>query len=330
MGSPEFALLAQLSDVLAGDGPGVPLGVGDDAAVVEVAGAAVAIAVDTLVDGVHFDRTLSSWSDVGWKAVTVNVSDLLAVAARPRAAVVSLQRPAGLPDADVHELYAGIDEAAATYGLAVVGGDTVSAAQVAVSVTVLGELLGTGPLRRDGARVGDDLVLVHLDGRELGRAAAALALHRAGITANEVFERLAVQHRRPLVGPVTARTLLAARATSAIDVSDGLGRDVAHIAEMSGVAIEVARPAVRADDDVREAAGLLGRDADRFVVAGGDDYALVGTVPADTPLDPPEGVVARRIGRVVDGPAGQVTLVAANGDREEITLQGWEHTGDDR
>nr|MBA2529993.1 thiamine-phosphate kinase [Euzebyales bacterium] len=134
----EFGLIARLAPFLATGGDGLLVGHGDDAAVIEVGGRGVCIAVDVLVDDVHFRRDLSSLADVGWKAVAVNVSDIAAMGATPTAAVVGLCRPATLPVTDVEALYRGMDEACRAWGLRLVGGDTVAADALALSVTVLG------------------------------------------------------------------------------------------------------------------------------------------------------------------------------------------------
>lgn len=326
MGSPEFELLAALSPYLDGDGEGVPLGVDDDAAVVLVGGSPVAVAVDTLVDGVHFDRAISSFEDVGFKAVAVNVSDLAAVGAEPVAAVVSLQRPADTPDQNVIALYRGLRAGADRWGLVLVGGDTVQAPALTVSVTVLGRPLGAALLRRDGARP-DDVVLVA--GR-LGLAAAALTLHRAGATdVLEAHPELLAAHRRPEALPAAGSVYVTGGASAGIDVSDGLGRDLGHIAELSGVGIEIEERLLPIHPGVQAAAERLEVDALDLVVGGGDDYALVACVPPErhttvlAALDA-AGVAGHAIGHVVEG-GGGVRLRRSDGTVTEVSSSGWQH-----
>ncbi|MDP9406209.1 MAG: AIR synthase related protein, partial [Actinomycetota bacterium] len=112
----EFGLIARLAPFLSAAGEGLVVGHGDDAAVLEVGGRGVCIAVDVLVDEVHFRRDLSSLEDVGWKAVAVNCSDLAAMGAEPTVAVVGLCRPATVPAADVESLYRGMDAACRRWG----------------------------------------------------------------------------------------------------------------------------------------------------------------------------------------------------------------------
>ncbi|MGH3441937.1 MAG: thiamine-phosphate kinase, partial [Nitriliruptorales bacterium] len=137
----EFTLLRALWPRLAGDGPDVPLGAGDDAAVVRIDGRDVAIAVDALVDAVHFDLGISSLADIGWKSVAVNVSDMAAVGARATAAVVALQVPDAMGEAEVTALYEGMGEAGERWDLAIVGGDVVAGPALAVSLTTVGPLV---------------------------------------------------------------------------------------------------------------------------------------------------------------------------------------------
>ena len=319
----EFELLERLYPRLAGDGPSVPLGVGDDAAVVEVGGTAVAVAVDAVVDGVHVDRSVSSLADVGWKSVAVNVSDLAAIGAVPTAAVVALGRTADVDAADVDELYDGLLAAADRWEVAVVGGDVVSAPALTVVVTVLGRVRPGGPLRRDAADVGHAVVVVG----PLGLSAAGLACHRAGHhDLLEVHPELLAAHRRPPAYVEAAGELLTAGATAAIDVSDGLGRDLGHIGERSGVAIEVEADLLPVPVGVRAAAEALGVDPLDLVCGGGEDLALAATLPVEVAEAWTGTVVdATVVGRVVEGSG--VRLTGLDRAPRDISSLGWEHGG---
>lgn len=302
----------------------MPLGVGDDAAVVEIGDAVVAVAVDTLLEGVHFDRALSTWEDVGWKALAVNVSDLAAVASRPRAAVVSLTRPPDLDDAAVVGLYGGLREAADRWELRLVGGDTVTGPTLSLTVTVLGEVSGDGPLRRRGARPGDAVVVVG----ELGGAAVALALHRAGETALlGAHPRLRRAHTRP-EARVAAGVLLARHgATACLDVSDGLGRDLGHLADASQVAIGLDAAALPMVEGVADVAAHLGLDPVELAVGGGDDYALAATV-APAGLDALRddlAAVGERLTVIGDVSAGSGVVVGSDGRQRDVSELGWQH-----
>lgn len=321
----EFDLIQRLSPFLSGPGEGVLVGSGDDAAVLRLGDAAVCVTVDVLVEDVHFRRDLSSLTDVGWKAVAVSCSDVAAMGGRPTAAVVGLCRPATLPESEVEELYAGMGAACARWGLRLVGGDTVAADALAVSVTVLGSVDASGGVRRDGARVGDRLVLVGT----LGAAATALAQVAAGVTPDPA---LLAAHRRPMALVAAGQVLAEGGATALIDVSDGLGADLGHICRASGVAARVAAAAVPVAQGVAEAARALDLDLDRLVCGGGEDFALLAAVPADRAQElagaagDAEGVLADVVGDVVavgDGPV--VVLVHADGSAVDLSGYGYDH-----
>lgn len=317
----EFELIARLAPFLAMGGDDVIVGHGDDAAVIDLDGRGVCLAVDVLVDDVHFRRDISSLEDVGFKAVAVNCSDMAAMGALPSVAVVGLCRPASLPAADVERLYAGMHEASEQWGLRLVGGDTVSAEALALSITVLGDIDPAKAVRRSGARTGDQVLVVGV----LGAAAAALAQVKAGA---EVDQRLLAAHRRPTAHVAAGRALAELGATAMIDVSDGLGADLGRICTASSVGAVVEAALLPAAEGVGGAAVALGRDALDFVAAGGDDYALLVTVPpevADAAIDATGAVL---VGHIVDGPA-VARMQLADGTMKDMTQMGWDHYGQD-
>lgn len=321
----EFALIAALADHLAPPGGDVVLAAGDDAAVIEMGGAQVAISCDAVVDGVHFDRSISSYSDVGWRALSASVSDLAATGARPSGAVVSLLLPEQVSDDDVLELYDGLRQAADKYGLALLGGDTVSSPVLALAVTVVGRVLPRGPLTRSGARPGDVVGVVGA----LGAAAAGLALHRAGVTdVLDAHPELDVAHRRPSALIEAGEALVVVGASAAIDVSDGLGADLGHVARASGVSIRLDAGALPVSDGVAAAAARLELDPIDLVLGGGDDLALAVTMSNDgvdalTIRLAEHDLEWRQIGVVVEGEG--VVLVGADGATRDVGQFGYEH-----
>jgi thiamine-monophosphate kinase len=320
----EFALIGALVERLGG-GPAdeVPLGPGDDAAIVTIGGTAVAVTVDAMVDAVHFDRALSSAADVGWKLVAVNVSDLAAIGARPIAAVVALHLPDGSEREWVLELADGVAEAAGGWGVRVVGGDVVSATELAVSMTLLGEVPAGAPLTRAGARAGDALVLIG----ETGLAGAGLALAQAGeddLLAEH--PELLAAHRRPVARITAGRALAEVGAHAAIDTSDGLGQDAGHVAEASAVGIVIREAAVPMHPGVRAAEARLGRDG--LALHGGEDLALLATVdPADV------GTLRQRMADLGEPfavigevrPGSGVSLLRCDGTTVDASRHGYEH-----
>lgn len=313
----EFDLIARLAPFLATGGDGLVVGHGDDAAVIDLDGRGVCLAVDVLVDGVHFRRDVSSLADVGWKAVAVNCSDMAAMGAQPTVAVVGLCRPASVPVSDIEQLYAGMAEACEMWDLRLVGGDTVSAEALAVSVTVMGDVDPAKAVRRSGAKAGDRIVVVGT----LGGAAAALASLAAGA---ETAEGLLAAHRRPVALVAAGRALAQAGASAMIDVSDGFGADLLHVCEASQVGAEVDAASLPATDGVAGVAELLGRDPMDFVVAGGDDYALLAAAGPDVPDEAVEAVGGTVVGVFVEG-VPRATLRLADGSTRDLAGAGWDH-----
>ncbi len=273
----------------------VLLGVGDDAALLEVPpGHALVAAVDTLVEGRHFLPDAPPES-VGHQALAVNLSDLAAMGADPAWALLSLS----LPDSDeawLQSFAAGLYALAERHGVALVGGDTVRGPRV-VTVTALGSVEPARALRRDGARPGD---VLYVSGWP-GEAAAGLEALRSGTVRGDA-DPLVRRHRYAEPRLELGRALRG-RASSAMDVSDGLFGDLQKLCKASGVG-------ARIDLDRLPLSAELARrhsreQCERFVLFGGDDYELLFTVPADraTGIDAgaPAGVPVHRIGVIEAG-----------------------------
>ncbi|GAA4136963.1 thiamine-phosphate kinase [Actinomadura keratinilytica] len=285
----EFGLIARLTGGLP-LGPDVALGPGDDAAVVAAPDGRVVATCDLLVEDRHFRRDWSSPYDIGRKAAAQNLADVAAMGARPTALLVGLAAPAATDAAWAQRLYAGLADECAEAGASVAGGDVVAAPAVTLAITALGDLGGRPPLTRSGARPGD---LVAVRGR-LGFSSAGLeALRRGEREPAELVEA----HRRPRPPYEAAEEARAAGATALLDVSDGLLQDLGHIADASGVRVEIDSAAVPVP-------AVLGPDGLRHALTGGEDHAFAGTFPPAA--KPPStwaviGRVAEGTGVVVDG-----------------------------
>jgi thiamine-monophosphate kinase len=253
----EFAILARLRDRLVPPGPG-EVYLGDDAAVLDAPAGRLLLATDLVVEGVHFDLSIGSLADAGWKALTANVSDVAAMGGRPLHAVAAVAGPGGGNAFD--QLYDGLSEAAAGYGVRLVGGDLSSADRWFVAVAVTGSLEGE-PVLRSGARPGDRIFVTGA----LGASAAGLAGLR-GRTGGKPAPLLVAAYRRPVARVAEGLAAAAIGATAMIDVSDGLVADLGHVGEESGVGFELHSVPVAAGATEAEALG------------GGEDYELVFTV----------------------------------------------------
>jgi thiamine-monophosphate kinase len=261
----EFGLLAEL------ERRGLAAGIEHDAAVVD----GLVVTQDTLVEGIHFRFDLLTWGELGARAAAVNISDLAASGANPVALLVSLGLPPEMQFEDVLELYAGLNER----GTPVRGGDTTRADRVVLSVTALGR--SERVPGRSGAQPGDLVVLTG----PLGGTGAAF--------------------RKGSLPPVPDRVeegrRLAAVATAMLDLSDGLAPDAGHVAQRSGVHLEIELERVP-----------LAAGAEIDDIGFGEDYELLATTP-----DPLTFTV---IGRVEEGEGVGLTL----GD-EPYSVAGWEH-----
>jgi thiamine-monophosphate kinase len=269
----------------------------------------VVASTDLLVEGWHFRRDWSSATEVGGKAAAQNLADIAAMGAVPTALLIGLATPGDLPVAWAEDLAAGLAQECARVGAAVAGGDISAGPVVMLAVTALGDLAGQPPVTRSGARPGDVLAVAG----HLGCSAAGLALLEAGL---DQPASLLAAHRWPhpdyAAGPEAARL----GATSMIDVSDGLVQDVGHLAEQSGVRIDLESVRLPGDDALRIAAAAVGRpDSLDWILSGGEDHALAATFPPRAALSGRWTVV----GRVRDGQGVWVD------SRRVERLSGWTH-----
>jgi len=286
----EFAVIDRL--VRGRRQPGaVLLGPGDDAALVSAGGGPTVVSTDVLVQDRHFRLDWSTPHDVGRKAIAQNAADIEAMGARATAFVVGFGAPGDTPVALVDALVDGMWDEAGRIGAGIVGGDLVGCPQWVLSVTVLGDLDGRAPVLRSGAKAGSVLAVIG----ELGRSAAGYALWHNGI---EGFDEIRGRHLVPQPPYGQGAAAAAAGAQAMIDVSDGLIADLRHVAEASGVGIDLSTATLAADHDaLTAAAAAVGVDPWPWVLGGGEDHALVGCFAGPAPVG------WRVIGRVLDGSA---------------------------
>jgi len=271
------------------------VGPGDDGAVVAAADGRVVASTDLLVEGVHFRLDWSTPEHVGRKAIAVNMADIAAMGAVPTALLVGLACPATTRSEVAEGLAAGMWQEAAAAGAGLVGGDVVTASEIVISVTALGDLQGREPVTRGGARPGD---VVAVCGR-LGWSAAGLAVLGRGFRSPvNVVGAYRVPEPPYAAGPQAAL----AGATAMIDVSDGLLAALGHLVEESSVAIDVRTDLIEVHQRLVDVGTALGADPKHWVLTGGEDHALAATFPE--PAAVPAGW--RTIGTVTRG--GAVTV----------------------
>jgi len=298
----------------AGRDPRIIRGPGDDCAI--VTGRQIAISADIAVEGIHFERAWVGPRAIGYRAAAAALSDLAAAAASPIGILATVVVPSASPDLAV-ELMAGVSEAALASGAALLGGDlSGSTGPICVATTVVGETAYV--ITRAGARPGDE---VWVTGR-LGGAACAVATWKSGgqppPSARASFER--PEPRIPEALWLARHGLI----RTAIDVSDGLAGDVAHLATASAVRILLDAASLPAHEATRGRA-----DRDRLVLSGGEDYELLFAAPpglVEANLDEYAGGFSSgltRIGRVVEGRG--VGQVLADGTERELAAAGYTH-----
>ena len=347
----EGELLARIFPIYAGSGHvdegSVPVGPGDDAAVVGAPDGSVVATTDSMVCGLDWRDDWSSAHDVGVKLAAQNLADIAAMGAEPTALLVSLAADPDLEVAWAVDLARGIASLASRAGAPVVGGDLsgAPAGVVVVSVTALGDLRGRAPVLRSGARPGDVVAVCG----SLGRSGGGLALlHRgegargaavwdepgcsdgdgsgpdAGSSRSAAVRELVTCHRAPVPPWQAGPRAAASGAHALIDVSDGLVTDLTRIARASGVGVDLDAAVLRE----RFAAGpltvALGEpEAWHQVLTGGEEHSLVGAFADEVslPQDPdhPWVVIGRVLAAGPDGPRVTVDGVVPDHAR------GWDH-----
>ncbi len=278
----------------------VRVGVGDDAAVLAgPRGRDWVVTTDLMIETVHFRRRWQPARAVGWKALARSLSDVAAMGARARYALVALAVPAATPAGWVRKFFAGVEGVARRHRVQVVGGDLSVAPQVVADVQVLGEVERGRAVRRRGARPGDVLVV---SGR-LGLAELGLACLRGRVASVRPVVKQALrahflpQPRLPLAQSLVRRF----RPTAMIDLSDGLSTDLNHLCEASGVGARLEGDCLPVVELPQALGRRLRTTALELALHGGEDYELLFTLPPRQARRLPKrlaGVPLRRIGEI--------------------------------
>jgi thiamine-monophosphate kinase len=310
----EFDLIAQLRSAARPDGR-VPLGIGDDAAIVSASGDGEwLVAADMLLEGRHFEVTAATPRLIGRKALAVNLSDIAAMAGRPVAAFVTVAHRRDYGADFARELHAGLQELAEEFEVAIAGGDTnVWDGPVVVSVTLLGEVARGRAVTRRGAQPRDRIFVT-------GRLGGSLASGRHLSFTPRVREALRLHEHYDL--------------HAMIDVSDGLLADLGHICDESGVGAELNDDAIPLHPSLfAEPRGVprAGEQTERTslerALTDGEDFELVFCVSeADAKrleASRPQGEAPYLVGRIVEGSG--VTVLDADGSPLEFNSSGWVH-----
>ncbi|MDO9026337.1 MAG: thiamine-phosphate kinase, partial [bacterium] len=273
----EFGLIDRIKKT-AGMVPGnsrVLLGIGDDAALFKLSpGKICAATTDTMVEGVHFDLSYTSFVDLGWKVMASNLSDIAAMGGDPMMALVTLALPAKTSVKQIDQLYAGMQALAKKHGVVIAGGDIVKSRELSITLALLGECDPKNTGLRSGARPGDAVLVTG----ELGGSQAGLDLLKTKSRNQKL--KLARKHLRPEPRVAEAK-LLASRFKlhGMIDISDGLASELHHLSKASKVGILIDQGALPVAEQAIVIGRMLGRDPQKYCLYGGEEYELLFTLP---------------------------------------------------
>lgn len=299
----------------------VLVGIGDDATAWKTENHIQLATTDTMVQDIHFDLGITSWEELGWKALAVNVSDIAAMGGIPRYALLSLALPGELEVEDITKFATAMAHLAREFGMALVGGNIAAAPNIVITLTVLGHSNGETILKRSTAHSGEQIAVTGY----LGSSAAGLSMLKNKTTLdNEASNMLRRAHLQPMARVREGQVLVEQGVRTAIDVSDGLLADLDHICESSKASAQImveqvpVHPMVKANFSNHQ----------ELALHGGEDYELLFTADnatiarAKQALDCPVTV----IGEVTrEESATRVTVVDSQGNAVPWERGGWEH-----
>jgi thiamine-monophosphate kinase len=327
----EFGLIGRIASLVGEAGAGTVAGIGDDAAVLDAGGPRLLLAtIDVQVEGRHFLRDRIDPYRLGRRTAAINLSDIGAMGGAPRWALVSLALPGDREVRWVEELYRGLTEELGRFGAGIVGGNLSGAEAIVLDLALLGEVERGRVLRRAGARPGDVILVT---GRLGASAAGRLALDARVDARDPAVARAVAAHLTPTPRVREGQAIAATgRATAMIDLSDGLGGDLDHLCDASGVGAVVEAGRLPIAAETRALAARLGLDPVALAVGGGEDYELLVTAPPVAAealaraVRAATGTPLTSVGRITQAAEGR-RLVDGTVERP-LTAVGWDHFRD--
>jgi len=302
----EFGLIKRIRNSCKVFSPDILKGIGDDAAVVRSAAKKVFITSDMMLEGVHFDLSFTTFYQLGYKVMAVNISDIFAMGGSPKYFLLSLGIPRDYDSESIDELYSGLMNAARRFGIAIIGGDTCTSMHgLVASGTLLGE--ADRVIYRSGAKIGDGIFVTDT----LGDSAMGLMLLKSQ-ELKVKGQKLKRRHLMPDPKPLKNTEGI----TAMIDISDGLLIDLSHICDESKTGAIIYKNKIPISRELRKISQLLGRDPLEFALRGGEDYVLLFTAPADFKTD------AVRIGEIIK--KGRF-IINEKGEKTPFKAEGYEH-----
>lgn len=324
----EFGFINRIRRLVTHSHPALTTGIGDDAAVLEPGeGFAVLLSTDAMVEGRHFRRDWMSPRQIGGRAAAAAVSDIAAMGGEALAILCTICIDPAWPVDEAEQLFVGMQALAERSGAGLAGGDVVSApGPLLIDITAVGRARTRAVWRRSGARVGDRLLLTGC----VGDAAAAVdLLNSEDVLSVDCFPGLLTALREPSPRLDVAATLSGDPAVhAAIDTSDGLLSDAGHIAEASGVGIQISAADIPVSRELLECARLLRRDPLQWAAGGGEDFELLLAVDPSAADDIRARMLERGlrlvdIGHTVEGDG--VSLLDETGTQMSVERGGWDH-----
>lgn len=327
----EFGLIDHLTQSFAIYHPSTQKAVGDDAAVLDFKDNKMVISTDLLIEGVHFDLSYMPMKHLGYKAVVANLSDIYAMNAKATQLMVSMAVSNRFPLEALEELYAGIAQAAKTFKVDLIGGDTTSSKTgMLISITAIGEAKEQDIVYRSGAKPNDLLVVSgDLGGAYMGLQVLEREKEVFKVNPNNqpdlepyayiVERQLKPEARKDIV---TLFKDLKVKPTAMIDISDGLSSEILHLCKQSNVGCNLFEDKIPLDPTVIAACEEFQLDSTMVALSGGEDYELLFTIDQkdfDKIKGNPNLTVIGHMGDASEG----VHLVTRSNSKIPLTAQGW-------
>jgi thiamine-monophosphate kinase len=327
----EFGLINHLTQYFKINNPSTVKGVGDDAAVLEASEKQTLVTTDLLIEGVHFDLSYMPLKHLGYKSVMVNLSDVYAMNGTAEQITVSIAVSNRFTLEALEELYAGIQLACDTYKVDLIGGDTTSSNKgILISVTAIGTAKKEDVVYRNGAKetdlivVSGDLGAAYLGLQVLEREKQVFEVNPNNQPDLDAYTYLIERQLKPEARKDVSGLLkeLEVKATSMIDISDGLSSEIMHLCSQSKKGCKIYEDKIPLDPQVISACEEFNLDSTMIALSGGEDYELLFTVPIDA-FDKIKGNPNFSIiGHITEESQGMNLVTRAN-QEIELKAQGW-------
>jgi thiamine-monophosphate kinase len=283
----------------------LPVGIGDDAAVIDLpADHSIVFCSDLVAENTHFIIGLHPPASIGHKAIAANVSDVAAMGGTATHFLISIAAPATLEWSWFESFFDGVENACRQFDVVLAGGDSSSSERVFLDVSMIGRVGVGGAVRRSGALPGDG---VYVSG-SLGSSALGLERLKTGVANDPAVQRHLFPEPRHRIGPTVAE-----KAHAMIDVSDGLSTDLTHILRESKVSARIHKNRIPSFPGAE----------DRHVLHGGEEYELLIIAP-DLP-SVVDGVPVTRIGEIIDSAVDHQAFLVDEGRESVLKPAGWQH-----